>query len=59
MSGCLTILSLAEGLVPLWDKELQRFADPGRGAERLSERLFGSGPDAEKRMRSRVLKDVA
>ncbi len=33
-------------------------ADPGRGAERLSERLFGSGPDAEKRMRSRVLRDV-
>ena len=34
-------------------------ADPGRGAERLSERLFGMGPDAEKRIRSRVLRDVA
>ena len=29
------------------------------GAERLSERLFGMGPDAEKRFRSRVLRDVA
>ena len=34
-------------------------ADPGRRAERLSERLFGSGPDAKKRIRSRVLRDVA
>jgi hypothetical protein len=34
-------------------------ADPGRGAERLSERLFGMGADAEKRFRSRVLRDVA
>ena len=34
-------------------------ADPGRGAERFSERVFGSGPDAEKRFRSRVLRDVA
>ncbi len=32
---------------------------PGRGADRLSERVFGSGPDAEKRFRSRVLRDVA
>jgi hypothetical protein len=29
------------------------------GAERLSERLLGSGPDAGKRIRSRVLRDVA
>ena len=29
------------------------------GAERLSERLFGRGPDTKKRMRSRVLSDVA
>ena len=29
------------------------------GAERLSERLFGMGPDAKKRFRSRVLRDVA
>ena len=29
------------------------------GAERLSERLFGRGPDAKKRIRSRVLRDVA
>ena len=29
------------------------------GAERLSERLFGRGPDAKKRFRSRVLRDVA
>ena len=35
------------------------FADPGCGAERLSERLFGSGPDAKKRFRVRVLRDVA
>ena len=34
-------------------------ADPGRRAERLSERLFGMGPDAKKRIRSRVLRDVA
>ena len=38
-------------------------ADPGRGAERLSERLperfSRRGPDAEKRIRSRVLRDVA
>ena len=34
-------------------------ADPGRGAERLSERFFGMGPDAKKRIRSRVLRDVA
>ena len=29
------------------------------GAERLSERLFSRGPDAKKRFRSRVLRDVA
>jgi hypothetical protein len=29
------------------------------GVERLSERLFGMGPDAKKRIRSRVLRDVA
>jgi hypothetical protein len=29
------------------------------GAECLSERFFGSGPDAKKRFRSRVLRDVA
>jgi hypothetical protein len=29
------------------------------GAERLSERLFGMRLDAEKRIRSRVLRDVA
>ena len=34
-------------------------ADPGRGAERLTERLFGRGPAAKKRIRSRVLRDVA
>jgi hypothetical protein len=34
-------------------------ADSGRGAERLSERLFGMGPAAKKRIRSRVLRDVA
>ena len=34
-------------------------ADPGRGAEGLSERLFSMGPDAKKRFRSRVLRDVA
>ena len=34
-------------------------ADPGRGAERLTERLFGMEPDAKKRFRSRVLSDVA
>ena len=28
-------------------------------AERLAERLFGRGPDAKKRFRSRVLRDVA
>ena len=28
------------------------------GAERLSERFFGMGPDAKKRIRSRVLRDV-
>ena len=28
-------------------------ADPGRGAERLSERHFGMGPDAKKRFRTR------
>ena len=35
------------------------FADPGRGAERLSERFFGREPDAEKRFRSRVFDDMA
>ena len=30
-----------------------------RGAERLSERLFGRRPDAEKLIRSRALRDVA
>ena len=30
-------------------------ADPGRGAERLTERLFGTGPDAKKRFRSHCL----
>ena len=30
-----------------------------RGAERLPERLFGRRPDAQKRIRSRILKDVA
>ena len=34
-------------------------ADPGRGAEGLSERLFSMGPDAKKRFRSHVLRDVA
>ena len=34
-------------------------ADPGRGAERLSERLFDMGPDAKKRFQIRVLRDVA
>ena len=34
-------------------------ADPGRGAERLSEGLFGMGADAKKRIRIRVLRDVA
>ena len=34
-------------------------ADPGRGAERLAERFFGMGPAAKKRIRSRVLRDVA
>ena len=29
------------------------------GAERLTERLFGMRPDAKKRIRSRVLRDVA
>ena len=30
-------------------------ADPGRGAERLTERLFGRRPDAKKRLRSHCL----
>ena len=36
-------------------------ADPGRGAERLSERFFGRGrrPDSNPYFRIRVLKDVA
>ena len=34
-------------------------ADPGRGAERLSERHFGTEPAVKKRIRSRVLRDVA
>ena len=34
-------------------------ADPGRGAERLSERLFGMGQDANQCVRIRRLKDVA
>jgi hypothetical protein len=34
-------------------------ADPGRGAERFSERFFGGRPDAKKRFRIRVLKDAA
>ena len=36
-------------------------ADPGRGAERLSERFFGRGrrPDSNPCLRMRVLKDVA
>ena len=34
-------------------------ADPGRGAERLSERLFSTRPDAKKRFRVRVLIVVA
>ncbi len=34
-------------------------ADLGRGAGRGAEHFFGRGPDAEKRMRSRVLRDVA
>jgi hypothetical protein len=34
-------------------------ADPGRGAERLAERLLRRGPDRWKRIRSRVLRDVA
>ena len=34
-------------------------ADPGRGTERLSERLFGMGPDAKQCVRIRVLIDVA
>ena len=38
---------------------LLRGLHPGRGAERLSERFFGIGPDAKKRIRSRVLRDVA
>ena len=34
-------------------------ADPGRGAERLTERFFGRGPAAKKRFRVRLSKDVA
>ena len=34
-------------------------AGPGRGAERPSERRFGMGPAAKKRIRSWVLRDVA
>jgi len=34
-------------------------ADPGRGAERLSEQFLSGGPAAWKRIRIRVLKDVA
>ena len=34
-------------------------ADPGRGTERLTERLFSTRPAAKKRLRIRLSKDVA
>ena len=64
--------SFGSQTVPVWNVFISRarrtgylvthspwVADPGRGAERLTERYFGMGLDAEKRNRSRVLRDVA